>query len=135
MKKITISLLLASIFSANAFAATPIGLWRAKQYDAVTKNYINEGDWCFLADGTFRMVSAGGWPTESATEYRGVWKRGGDAVLMHGERVSDSELYWRQMSIVTRTTMVGNGATWSFGSLASSRYVTIVLSYKGACSL
>ncbi len=59
MNKITLTLLLASSFSATALAATPVGLWRGKQYDAATNVFINEGDWCFLSDGRVCPVGVG----------------------------------------------------------------------------
>jgi len=132
MKKITLSLLLASIFSAHALAATPVGLWRAKQYNPATKNYLNDSDWCFLSDGRVFNGTVGYWAT---TGFQGVWQKAGDSVFMSGERTNEPEVWWRLVNVVTRTTMVGKGATWVYGSLGSNVNVTMVMTYKGPCSL
>jgi hypothetical protein len=136
MKIIALTLLLASIYSATALAATPVGLWRGKQYDAVTKNYRNEGDWCFLSDGRVYPVAVGGWlgVPNGADFFFGVWRRSGDTVFMSGERLAEPEVWWRVANIVTRTTMTGSGATWVSGSLASNVNVTVIWTYKGPCS-
>ena len=54
---------------------------------------------------------------------------------MSGERTNEPEVWWRLVNVVTRTTMVGKGATWVYGSLGSNVNVTMVMTYKGPCSL
>jgi hypothetical protein len=135
MKKTTLALLLAVMFSAAAYAAPPVGLWRVKQFDAATKGYLNEGYWCFLSDGRVYPVAAGGWSgVPNGADFFGVWRRAGDTVFTSGERLAEPEVWWRVANIVTRTTMTGSGATWVYGSLGSNVNVTVIWTYKGPCS-
>lgn len=112
--------------SLSCHAAFPAGQWQSHQLEFSTGEFINDVNYCILANGTFYSVET---PSEG-----GFWHSSGNTVLLRFATESNSFTGSYTLKKTGKTTMEGHGQSWFYPDASGGFYLSATWTRTGSCS-